>query len=163
MLAQIRSEMRPFEYWQMDSIDHYFLKSYERRDRSGKTEDPQRAYAQQRMRGLDNTDENRITAFTACEDRQAVEDLLYAYYYIGSIRNFINHAEDSDGFTEDKLITEEKDEMTRLVKIREVIQYFINCFEKVTSIIGDRELDVVRINSFEVRTAAKKLETSETR
>ena len=41
--------------------------------------------------------------------------------------------------------------------------YFINCFEKVTSIIGDRELDVVRINSYEVKTAAKKLEKSEIR
>ena len=147
----------------MDNIDHYFLKSYERRDRSGKNDDPQRAYAQQRMRGLDNTDEGVITAFTACDDRQAVEDLLYAYYYIGNVRNHINHAEDSDGFTEDRLITEEKDEMTRLVKIREVIQYFINCYEKVTSIIGDRELDVVRINSYEVKAAAKKLEKSEVR
>ncbi len=163
ILAQIRSEMRPFEYWHMDNIDHYFLKSYERRDRSGKNDDPQRAYAQQRMRGLDNTDEGVITAFTACDDRQAVEDLLYAYYYIGNVRNHINHAEDSDGFTEDRLITEEKDEMTRLVKIREVIQYFINCYEKVTSIIGDRELDVVRINSYEVKAAAKKLEKSEVR
>lgn len=161
ILAQIRSEMRPFEYWQMDRIDHYFLKSYERRERGVKVDDPQRAYAQQRMRGLDNTDENKITAFTACEDRQAVEELLYAYYYIGSVRNYINHADESDGFTEDKLITEEKDEMTRLVRIREIIQYFINCFDKVTSIIGDRELDVVRINSYEVKIVAKSLEKAD--
>ncbi len=158
LLAEVRASMKPFEYWQMDDIDHYFLKSYIRRGnmRNGK-EDPQRTYARHRLKGLRNTDNDMITAYTACDDPEALENLLYAYYHIGDIRNYTNHADDRDG-EDTRLIVDEKDDSIRLVKINEAIEYFIKWFDIVSEKVEGRELDVVKINADEVRSFAKRLE-----
>ena len=158
LLAEERAGMKPYEYWKMDDIDHFFIKTYIRRGgmRNG-NEDPQRTYARNRLRGLDNTDTNKIKAYTACDDRDTVENVLYGYYHIGDIRNYTNHAEDREG-EDTRLIVDEKDDSIRLVKITEAVEYFIKWFEEASAQTENKELDVVNITSDEVKAFAKRLE-----
>ena len=162
LLAEIRAGMKPFEYWQMDDVDHFFLKYYIRRGnmKGPAGEDPQRTYAKHRLKGLVSDDKRYITAYTVCDDMELLENVLYAYYHIGDIRNLTNHAESREG-EDTRLIVDEKDDSIRLLKISEAIEYFIRCFDAVVENIGDKELDVVRINSGEVKGFAKRLERIE--
>ena len=162
LLAEIRAGMKPFEYWQMDDVDHFFLKYYIRRGnmKGPAGEDPQRTYAKHRLKGLESTDVRYITAYTACDDMDLLENVLYSYYHIGDIRNLTNHAESREG-EDTRLIVDEKDDSIRLLKISEAIEFFIRCFDAATANIGDKELDVVRINSGEVKGFAKRLERIE--
>jgi hypothetical protein len=91
---------------------------------------------------------------------ELLENVLYAYYHIGDIRNLTNHAESREG-EDTRLIVDEKDDSIRLLKISEAIEYFIRCLDAVVENIGDKELDVVRINSGEVKGFAKRLERIE--
>ena len=161
LLAAIRADMKPYEYWKMDDIDHYFLKTYVRKAgmKAAPGEDLQRVYSRFRVKCLDSEDDRYITPVTACDDRELLENLLYAYYHIGDIRNMTNHAEDREEDT--RLIVDEKDDSIRLVKITEAIEYFIRCYDAVTENIGDKEFNVVRISSSEVKYAAKQMEHTE--
>ena len=158
LLAEERAGMKPYEYWKMNDIDHFFIKTYIRKGnmRNG-NEDPQRTYARHRLKGLDSTNNDMITAYTACENRDVVENVLYAYYHIGDIRNYTNHAEDREG-EDTRLIVDEKDDSIRLVKITEAVEYFIKCFDEAAAMTKGKELDVVTITSDEVRAFAKRLE-----
>ena len=157
LLAEERASKKPHEYWQMQDIDHYFLKNYIRRGGAyNDKEDPQRTYAKLRAKGLDNEDSKIITAYTACEDREAVENVLYAYYHVGEIRNHINHADDS--ILETRLMIDEKDDSIRLIKITEAIEYFIKCFDIAAAMTEDKELNVVTITADEVKAFAKRME-----
>lgn len=159
LLAEVRAGLKPYEYWQMNDIDHFFLKAYIRRGnmKGPAGEDPQRTYARHRMKGLDSNDNRYITAYTACENKLLLENTLYAYYHIGDIRNMTNHAESRES-GDTRLIVDEKDDSIRLIKISEAIEYFIRCYEAAIDDIGDKELNVITITSDEVKGFAKRLE-----
>lgn len=156
ILARDRMQLKPYEYWKMDDIDHYFIKLYIRKEKKG-TEDPQLVYARTRVGFLDNEDPEKLNAYTACDDRGLVTKLLYAYYHVGDIRNYINHADERFG-SETSLMPDDKDESRRSVLIVEAIEFFIYSYEAVLANIGDKELDVVRIESGEVKAAMRMLE-----
>ena len=159
IFAKERQELRPFEYWKMDDISHFFIKTYIRRGSTSKAEDPQRAYANLRLAGLDNTDPDTITALTCCDDREAVGNLLYAYYHIGEIRNRTNHADNrvDDG---GRLIVDRKDVPYLMSWIREGIQYFLNSYDTAMELIRDKNPDVVKVTNDEVRACFNKMESS---
>ncbi|MBQ9061173.1 MAG: hypothetical protein IJ128_08515 [Firmicutes bacterium] len=70
LFAEFRNTLKPFEYYMMDDLDHYFVKIYDRRVHRRKGNDQQRSYAAYRTAQLDNKDPARCTAYTVCEDRQ---------------------------------------------------------------------------------------------
>lgn len=160
ILAGERNQLKPYEYWKMDDIDHYFIKLYIRKEGKRGSVDPQLLYARRRVKFIDNEDPEKLNAYTACDDRKIVENLLYAYYHVGDIRNYINHADEGLG-RDTSLMPSEKEESKRLINIREAIEFFINCYDTAIANIGDKELDVVRIYSGEVKVAAKRLEEEE--
>ena len=160
ILAQERVSLASRDVWQMNDVDHYFIKYYMRGNGRGGKEDIQRAYAKSRVKGLTATDDNKLIAYTLCDNITALENLLYAYYHVGDIRNATNHAEDNEG-EETRLIVGKKDDIIRLVKIREAIEYFISCYDAVASNIEGKELDVVRIDAKEVKAFSGKLEKAD--
>ena len=156
LFAEKRLELKPYEYYKMDSIEHYFIKSYERgknRGMGGRGDDPQRVYAAMRTQSLENTDPSLITGFTACNSRETVENLLFAYYHIGNVRNMISHA-DADAISDDRLVVSESDESAALLRTRDSVEYFIDSYEKAMAEVQGKEPHIVLITADEVRMSA---------
>ena len=95
LFARERLELKPYEYYKIDEIDHYFIKNYNRagvRGQGDRDEDPQRVYAAMRTKSLENTDSSMITGLSACDDKDTLQNVLFAYYHLGFVRNKIRTA-----------------------------------------------------------------------
>ena len=157
LFARTRNKMKPSEYWKMDDLGHYFVKNYIRLNHPSTTNEYQRENAQDLVAGLDNTNPDIVTAYSACDDRQALEDLLFAYLHIGHVRNKTNHASDSY-YKNGTPSTEEKDISAKLIVIQESIQYFIRAYDIVLNKIAGKNPTVVQITTEEVKSKARRLE-----
>ena len=158
LLAQQRLALKPYEYYKMDYIDHYFVKTYNRSGTKGKGakgEDTQHVYAVVRTQSVENTDPSLITGFTACDSMETLQDILYAYYHIGDVRNKINHADVAATTTGEHLIVSESDDPSSLVWVRESIEFFIDCYEKAMAEVRDKKPNVVVISADDVRITAE--------
>ena len=77
-----------------------------------------------------------------------MEDLLFAYYYAGEIRNLTNHAAETyDGFYS---IIAESDSGERMDAIRQSIDYFLHCYDRVAQLTEGKALDVIEITNDEI-------------
>lgn len=155
--AHARNALKGFDQWKMEDIDHYYIKVYFRFKHPSGTIEYQRENAREMVSYIDAPEEKMIRPYSACDDRQALEDLIFSYMHIGRIRNQTNHAEEraeDDG----KLFHDDKDPSEKLVMIRESIQYFIQSYETVLEKISGKEPAVVRISSGEVKAAARRLD-----
>ena len=153
LFAQQRLSMKPYEYYKIDNIDHYFIKTYNRsgtRGKGTKGEDPQRVYAALRTQSVENRDSSMITGFTACDSLETLQDTLFSYYHIGDVRNKISHA-DENAMSEGRLIVAESDEHSALIWMRDSIEYFIECYEKAMAQVQDKKPNVVIITGDDVR------------
>ena len=151
-----RLDLKPYEYYKMDSIEHYFVKNCDRGAPKGKGargEDAQRVYAAFRAQSVENTNPSLIKGYTACDSLETLENILYAYYHIGDIRNKVNHA-DTSVLTDRRLIVSESDESTALVMLKESIDFFIISYEKAMAEVQGKKPNIVSITSDEVRIAA---------
>lgn len=156
LFAQQRLALKPYEYYKMDHIDHYFIKSYDRsrpRNTGGRREDPQRAYASLRTQSVENTDPSLVTGYTACDSTETLNNILYAYYHVGEVRNKISHAEAS-AMTESRLVVYESDKSSALLWMRESIDFFIESYKKAIAEVKNKKPNVVIISSDSVREAA---------
>jgi hypothetical protein len=97
-----------------------------------------------------------LTGYTACDDRQLLEDLLFAYIHVGVIRNETNHASDEQSSSE-SLFQDDDETSSRLTEIKEAIAYFIQSYDAVLENVRDKNPTVVRITGAEVKSAAKKM------
>ena len=157
LLVKQRQMLKPYEYYKMDEIDHYFIKTYNRagtRGMGGRDDDPQRVYASLRAKSLENTDPSMITGLSACSSAEMLEDILFAYYHIGQVRNKISHA-DAEAMAGVRLMVSESDEISALVWMKDSIDYFIDRYEKAMADVQTKKPQVVRITADEVRTAAE--------
>ena len=119
------------------------------------------SYANLRVEELDTRDEGLIRAHTICPDRSALNDLLFAYYHIGAIRNSTNHATDEySGFY---TIMADTDPGERVKDICQAIDYFIHCYDRVCEMIAGKEADVVTIRTSELADYAKTIRDSKRR
>ena len=150
LFAQIYWDLRPHEKYQMDDVSHYYIKCYSRKKanstRRGKEYLQSLAHA--RVEELHTQDPQEIRACTACPDPEALEKLLLAYYNIGDVRNATNHANASfDGFFD---IMTDSDCSERMDNIRQAIEYFLYCFEKVAGLTNPEKAHVVKITTEEI-------------
>ncbi|MBR2522809.1 MAG: hypothetical protein IKE53_00015 [Clostridiales bacterium] len=155
--AEIRSEKRPHELYMFEKIEHYFVKLHERRktDRSNLKADIQRVYAKYRISTLDAEGPDEVRAYTCCDDRQALENLLYAYYHLGEVRNRTNHADETD--VESAIVIDPRDMSARLNLICESIEYFLLCYDKVAQLTEGKHPEVVKVLSAEVKAKCNEL------
>ena len=159
LLAQQRLELKPYEYYKIDNIDHYFIKTYNRSKTRGlgaRGEDSQHVYAALRTQSVENKDPSQITGLTACDSKETLQKLLYAYYHIGDVRNKINHAE-TDAVAAKRLIVSESDESSVLSWMKESVDFFIDSYEKAMKEVADQKPHVVTIAGDEVRKAADRM------
>lgn len=134
-------------------LPHYFVKFYGR-DQFYAKANPKykdRLYAKFKVDQLDQKNKDLIPAFSRCPDKQALEDLLFAFYYVGTVRNTINHANDlSDEDKDSILLRDETDESVKMQIVSESILYFLKCYDKVLSLLPDEEFTPLEITSSEV-------------
>ena len=159
LLARKRLELKPYEYYKMDDLDHYFVKSYDRESvkiSGSKGEDRNRLYAALRAQSIENKDPAKISGHTACSSEETVQNVLYAYYHLGFVRNKISHAE-SDAMAEYRLIVSESDVSSAMVLMRESIEYFIMSYEKAMEEVQGKKPKIVPISPDDVRIAADRM------
>ena len=156
LFALKRLGLRNFEFWKMGDIDHYYLKYYFFFKAPSNNVSNQRANARTLVSILDNENPEMITACSACDDRNALEDLLFAYLHIGWVRNETNHANDSYREPE-TLFPKDSDISYTLIKIDESIRYFIQSYDKVFDNVKDKQPVVIHISEEEVKAAARNL------
>ena len=163
LLALQRLELKPYEYYKMDQIDHYFIKTYDRaraRGRGDKNADGQVTYAILRTESLNNTSPDVITGFTACDNPQTLQNLLYAYYHTGELRNKISHADD-DAMAETRLVVSESDESLAFTRMKESLDFFIDSYEKAVSELEGKTPNIVKITSLQVKQWADTIRKDE--
>ena len=159
LFALQRMELKPYEYYKMDEIDHYFIKTYDRsrtRGKGDRNEDPQRVYAALRAQSVENSDPSLITGFTVCDSMETLQNVLYAYYHIGVVRNKISHA-DANAMAEVRLMAAESDTPSAMLWMRDSIDYFIESYEKAIAEVKDKAPRVVTITGDAVRMAAERM------
>ena len=140
-------------------MDHYFIKTYDRSRTKGmgsRNEDPQRVYAALRTQSVENSDPSVITGFTACDSTETLQNILFAYYHIGHVRNKISHA-DADAMAETRLMVSDSDDISALVWMKDSIDFFIDSYEKSMAETQNKKPPVVTITSEDVRTAAERM------
>ena len=159
LLALQRLEMKPYEYYKLDDIDHYFVKNYDRANiklGGPKGDDRALAYAALRAQSIGNKDPGKISGHTACTNTETVQDVLYAYFHLGEVRNKISHA-DFKAMSEKRLIVSEKDVSYAMMMMTESIEYFIMSYEKALEEVKGTNPKIVAITSDDVRKAADRM------
>ena len=159
LLAQQRLLLKPYEYYKMDDIDHYFVKNYDRgsvRLNGSRGEDRNAVYAALRAKSIENTDPKKISGHTVCDSMETVRNVLYAYHHLGEVRNRISHA-DSDAMAERRLTVSESDISFAMVTMRESIEYFIKSYEIALEEVRDKNPKIVSISADDVRNAADRM------
>ena len=158
VLARQRMELKPYEYYKIDeSIEHYFVKNYDRGScRPGRGENRSLAYAILQVQSLENQDPAKITGHTACSNMETVQNVLYAYYHLGEVRNKISHA-DFSAMAEQRLIVSESDVSYAMVVMTETIEYFIMSYEKALEEAQGKNAKIVKISPDEVRRVAERM------
>ncbi len=146
ILGQVYYYLKPNEKYKLDDISHYFVKYYGRnRCARGKNSyERQRNYAQQRIDDLDTQDEKVLRAHTCCTDREALNNLLFAYYRMGDVRNTTNHAIDEE---EDVMMRAESDVSIRLETINQALRSFIKSYECVAEHLGELPAPIRKVTT----------------
>lgn len=165
LLGQQRLELKPYEYYKMDDIEHYFIKNYDRSSvklKGSKNEDRDHAYAALRAESLAGGDPEKIRGYTACSKAETVQNVLYAYYHLGTIRNKVSHA-DADAMAESRLIVSESDVSSAMLLMREGIEYFIMSYGKALEEVQGKNPGIVHITPDAVRGAAERMKREQFR
>ena len=142
---------RPFERYRMRDMSHYFVKSY-RRDkmpRFGSGKSRQKGYADFRVSLIDTDDPEYLPAKTAVDDTEALRELLFAYYYLGDVRNVTNHAAAGESDDDMRLIVEEADMSFRMNLITQSVEYFIRCYDRVCAMLPEEPAAVLTVDTGE--------------
>lgn len=159
VLALQRLEMKSYEYYKMDDIDHYFVKYYDRggvKLNGSRGEDRNLVYAATRVQSIGRKDPGRISGHTACDSLETVQNVLYAYFHLGFVRNKISHA-DADALSEVRLIVSESDISSSMLLMRESIEYFIISYEKALEEVKGKNPKIVAVSPDAVRNVADRL------
>ncbi len=150
IFGQIYYDLRPFEKYKLDHPSHYYIKYYNRQKASHQKHGKEyiQDYAHLRAEELNNQNPEEIRACTICPDKDAVEDLLFAYYYVADVRNQTNHAAETyDGFYN---MMADSDIGERMDMIRQSIDYFLHCYERVTNLSKGKTANVIEITGEDV-------------
>ena len=159
LFALQRLELKPYEYYKLDDISHYFIKNYDRaavRLSGSKGEDRMLAYAAMRAKSIGNPDPSKISGHTSCNNIQTVQNVLYAYFHLSDVRNKISHAI-SDAMAEQRLIVSEGDDSYAMILMKQSIEYFIASYEKAIEETQGKNPKIIFISADDVRNTAESM------
>jgi len=159
LFAQERLELKPYEYYKMDDVGYYFVKNYDRggaKLSGSRGEDRNLTYAALRAKSIKKQDPERINGHTACDSIETVQNVLYAYFNLGSVRNQISHA-DNEAMAERRLVVSESDTSYAMLMMKQTIEFFIMSFEKAVEEVRNKNPKIVEISSDDVRNVADRM------
>ena len=158
LFALQRLELKPYEYFKLDDIDHYFVKNYDRVAVRLKSKDDDRslAYAVLRAQSIEKREQGKISGHTVCSSTDTVQNVLYAYFHLGVVRNKISHSE-SAAMADRRLIVSENDTSYAMNIMKESIDYFIMCYEKALEETRGKKAKIVLISPDDVRNTAERM------
>ncbi len=155
LLARQRLELKPYEYYKMDDLDHYFIKSYDRSGvRIARGEDRSLAYATLRAQSIGNRDPGKITGYTACDSTETVKNILYTYTQLGTVRNKLSHS-DFSALARENMIVSDDHTSYAMKLMMESIDAFIMSYEKALEEVRGKNPKVIRARIDDVRQAAE--------
>lgn len=164
LLALQRLELKPYEYYKLEDIDHFFVKYYDRagvRLSGAGNEDRNLVYAVMRAHSIENQNPEKISGHTACHSIDTVQRVLYAYFRLGEVRNKISHADDR-AMIERRLIVSESDVSYAMLLMRESIEFFIKSYEEAVEEARDKNPKIVAVSPDDVRKAADRIKRDRT-
>ena len=151
--------LKPHEYYKIDDIDHYFVKTYDRvnvKVGGPNREERAKAYAALRAQSLENQDPAKVSGHTACSNTETVQNVLYAYYHLSLVRNKVSHAE-FRAIAERRPIVSESDLSYAMMMMKESIEYFIMSYENALEEVRGTHPKIVTITPDDVRKAADRI------
>ena len=116
-------------------------------------------YAVMRAQSIENRDPSQITGLTACDSKETLQNLLYAYYQISNVRNKIAHA-DAAAMNAKHLKVSESDDIPSLVWMKDAIDYFIDSYDKAMAEVQNKKPNIISITGDKVRKAADRIRNS---
>ena len=131
-------------------IEHYFVKFYGRHLVNYK-QGPLKVledYAKIRIGELTREDSRLIQAYSIVENKEKLEELLYAYYYIGNIRNKVSHSVNSDSRFGNKRDVNKDNE--NIEKLNEAIEYFIDQYDGIQEELAGKEYSPCLVDQTEM-------------
>lgn len=81
---------------------------------------------------------------------------MFAYDYIGEVRNKISHA-NAQVLSDGRLMVSESDESAALVRTKESTEYFIDSYEKAMAEVEGKNPRVVLITIKDVKKVAEQM------
>ncbi len=143
----------PKDRWQFDHMPHFFVKNFAKglMKRSPGTKDRARDFVLFRMEALDEGNSDLPRCFTRLGDRKLLEEVLYSYTILGTIRNHVNHAQDAAPI--DISTIDIHMENPNLLLIKNGVNNLINTFEKAMKYLEEHpsDLPVVEFPDHEFR------------
>ena len=155
LFARQRLELKSYEYYKMDDLDHYFIKNYDRAGiRGGSADDRALAYAARRAESIGNKDPEKITGYTACDSTETVRNVLYAYARLGMVRNKLSHSDFSELAKQNMIVSDDNGSYA-LRTMMESIEAFIMNYEKALDEVRGKNPKIIRARADDVRQAAE--------
>lgn len=137
--------------YQFRDMDHYFIKVYGRFLVNAKQSQSQmqQCYAQLRIGELERDNPKLMKAYSQITDVKVLEELLYAYYYIGPIRNLVSHGNNGEKQYPWQRLMHKESNTVRLMK--EAIDHFIFVYDAVKKELNDSSFEIEKITGQELR------------
>ena len=155
LFARQRLELKSYEYYKMDDLDHYFIKNYDRAGiRGGSADDRALAYAVRRAESIGNQDPGKITGYTACDSTETVRDVMYAYARLGMVRNKLSHSDFSELAKQNMIVSDDNGSFALRIMM-ESIEAFIMNYEKALDEARGKNPKIIRARADDVRQAAE--------
>ena len=95
-------------------------------------------------------------ASSACDDTDTLQNVLFAYYHLGFVRNKISHA-DADAMAENRLMVSDSDDSSALAWMKDSIDFFIDSYEKAIAQVQGKKPQIILISGNDVRKAAERM------
>ena len=163
LFARQRLELKSYEYYKMDDLDHYFIKNYDRAGiRGGSADDRALAYAVRRAESIGNQDPGKITGYTACDSTETVRDVMYAYARLGMVRNKLSHSDFSELAKQNMIVSDDNGSYALRIMM-ESIEAFIMNYEKALDEARGKNPKIIRARADDVRQAAEAMMGSNAR
>ena len=139
-LNRVYWDTLPKDRWSFNDIEHYFIKFYGRSDVPGDipAEERMPRYADLRVASLDPKDENfpLKKAYSILAERtDLLHAVLLAYYDVGTMRNHINHAENTGSH---KPVPGE--ENPHLKMLLDSVNAFLEAYDNVRAYMKEKNL-----------------------
>lgn len=141
---------QPKDRYKFRDLNHFFIKFYGRflmNYRQSSTKVLQ-DYAQLRVGQLDKPHPKLVKACSLVEDKAALEELLFSYYYIGDVRNKVSHGLSGEKKYPGQRMLEKENENVAL--LNKAIEYFIQQYDIVRKMIDGKEFTNLIITEAEL-------------